>query len=69
MSLRSRALQLLQTSVIAVTVCLGASCHKEGGKPQHTQLISDPLRGELGVPPQSSQAEQLKTLQSGSPEK
>ena len=38
-------------------------------KPYNTQLISDALRAELGVPPQSSQAEQLKTLQSGSPGK
>jgi hypothetical protein len=32
----SRALQLLHTSVIAVTVCLAASCHKEAGKPQRS---------------------------------
>ena len=35
-------------------------------KPYNTELISDALRAELGVPAQSSQAEQLKTLQSGS---
>jgi len=34
--------------------------------PYNTQLISDALRAELGVPPQSSQAEQLKTLRSAS---
>jgi hypothetical protein len=36
-------------------------------KPYNTQLISDALRAELGVPTQSSQAEQLKTLQSAPP--
>jgi hypothetical protein len=38
-------------------------------KPYNTALISDALRAELGVPPQSSQAEQLKTMQSASPGK
>jgi hypothetical protein len=38
-------------------------------KPYNTLLISDALRAELRVPPQSSLAEQLKTLQSGSPGK
>jgi len=35
-SVRNRALHLLQTSVIAFTVCLGQSCHKEAAKPERS---------------------------------
>lgn len=36
MSVRHRALQLLQTSVIAFTLCLGQACHKEAPQPERS---------------------------------
>ena len=36
MSVRSRARQVLQTSIIAFTVCLGQACHQEVAQVERT---------------------------------
>jgi hypothetical protein len=63
-----RYLQSMQQPQIYGTQFLGAGAATKQ-KPYNQQLISDALRTELGVPTRTSQAEQLKTLQSPSPRK
>ena len=63
-----RYLQSVRQPQIYGTQFLGAGAATTQ-KPYNQRLISDALRTELGVPTHTSQAEQLKTLQSPAPGK